>query len=78
MALSKAQDLNFWDRRQHPICRPTRGERGPEARRFLREFLQGAKKVDLDDADWGHWGSTPYSRFPKGDLTVMTHSVQYK
>ena len=49
MALPKAQDPNFWDRRQHPICRPTRGERGPEARRFLREFLQGAKKVDVDD-----------------------------
>ena len=51
MALSKYQDPNYWDRRQHPICRPTRGERGAEARRFLREFIQGSKKIEID-ADW--------------------------
>ena len=46
MIYAKLPDAFAWDRRQHPICRPTKGERGAEARRFLKDFIQGAKAVE--------------------------------
>ena len=84
MSLSKPIDPNSWDRRQHPLCRPTRGERGAEARRFVREFIQGGKKLELDDQhtldevvlDDDQGGAGPNA--PPGALTAQQQRQRLK